>query len=72
MALVELDGSIESNTGGSVEEPLVPLENSPAKRVEGIIEGRFNAEFTNSCWAPKYHTAARKVELLTPVGDTAQ
>jgi hypothetical protein len=72
--LVELDGANDSDTSGFVEELLVQREDSalqtrssPLNKVDVIIEGRFNARFTKGCWGPKYHLAAKKIELLSPV-----
>jgi hypothetical protein len=68
-ALVELDGEGETDTRGYVEQLLVHRSESSLKKVDAIIEGRFNAEFSNGCWGPKYQIAASKVELLSPVSD---
>ena len=68
-SLVEMDGTSESDTRDYVEQLLVQATDSSLKKVDAIIEGRFNAEFSRGCWGPKYSIAASKVELLTPVSD---
>ena len=68
-SLVETDGADYCDTRRYVQELLVRTEGSPLKKAETVIEGRFNAEFSTGCWGPKFHIAASKVELLTPVSD---
>jgi hypothetical protein len=67
-SLVEFDGS-ESDTRGFVEQLLVQRSDSSLKKVDAIIEGRFDGEYSLGCWGPKYHIALSKVELLTAVSD---
>ena len=66
-SLVEMDRADYSDTRGYVQELLLGTKDSSLKKVEAVIEGRFNAEFSTGCWGPKYHIAASKVELLTPI-----
>jgi hypothetical protein len=68
-SVVEMDRAGYRNTRGYVEELLVWTDDSSLKKVEAVIEGRFNAEFSTGCWGPKYHITASKVELLTPISD---
>jgi hypothetical protein len=65
---VEFDGS-DSDTRGYVEQLLVQPSDSSLKKVDAIIEGRFDGKFSMGCWGPKYHIALSKVELLTAVSD---
>jgi hypothetical protein len=68
-SLVELEGASGSNTVGYVEELLVQGNDSSLKKVDAVIEGRFDANFSMGCFGPKYHIAARKIQLLSPVTD---
>ncbi len=68
-SLVEMDRADYSDTRGYVQELLLRTKDSSLKKVEAVIEGRFNAEFSTGCWGPKYHIAAIRVELLAPVTD---
>ena len=68
-SLVEIDSSSDSDTRGYVEQLLVQRDSSSLKKADAVIEGRFDAEFSRGCWGPKFHIAANKVELLTPLSD---
>jgi hypothetical protein len=68
-SLVEMDQADYCDTRSYVEELLVRTENPSLKKVEAVVEGRFDAEFSKGCWGPKFHIAACRVELLTPVSD---
>lgn len=65
---VEFEGSPEKQlTRNYVEELLV--EGSPERinKVEAIITGRFNGEYSRGCWGPAFHIAAVEIQLLSPV-----
>ena len=65
-SLVEMDEASESDYVGQL---LAQASESSPKQVEVVIEGRFDAEFSNGCWAPRYQIAARTVEQLSSVSD---
>lgn len=67
-SLVGVSGANEIDTDGEENQLLVPAQDS-RKRVEAIVEGRFNAKFSLGCWGPKYRIVASHVELLSPVSD---
>jgi hypothetical protein len=66
---VELKGASGTGGRGYVDEVLVSGEKPQVKKVDAIIEGRFNAKFSKGCWGPKYHIAATKIELMSAVTD---
>ena len=67
-SLVDVSGVNELDTNGDANQLMVPAQDS-LKKVEAIVEGRFNAKFSLGCWGPKYRIVASKVELLSPVYD---
>ena len=67
-SLVDVSGANEIDTDGEANQLLVPAQDS-LKKVDAIVEGRFNAEFSRGCYGPKFHILASKVELLSPVSD---
>ena len=44
-------------------------ETESIKKVEAIIEGRFNAKFSTGCWTPAFQLTATNIKLLSPVYD---
>ena len=67
-SLVELEGA-ETNRlkGNYVEEVLVAKNQENVSKVDAIISGRFNGEFSRGCWAPAFHIAATEIEFVSPV-----
>lgn len=43
--------------------------DSGLKTADAIIEGEFNGRYSTGCWGPKYHIAARNIELISEVKD---
>lgn len=70
MSLVDLSDASGIDTDSEANVLLIPAQNSTLKKVDAIIEGRFNGKFSLGCWGPKYRIAATKVELLTPVSES--
>ena len=67
---VGLGKTIEAGSGRNyVDEILVTGEQATVKKVEAVIEGRFDAKASTGCWRPKHHIAATKIELLSAVTD---
>ena len=67
-SLVELGGNLQHHVNRTyVEEVLVDGNRNPSQQAEAIIAGRFNGEFSRGCWAPAFHIAATKIELVSPV-----
>jgi hypothetical protein len=64
-AVVELPGSVRSNSRNYVEEVLVTGEKAGIKSVEAIIEGRFDAKNSPGCWAPKFRITASEIEFVS-------
>ena len=54
---VDYDGELP--TGGTADPPL--------RVADAIIEGEFDAHYSKGCWGPKFHIAARKIEIISPV-----
>jgi hypothetical protein len=54
---------------GDQPELLVSGAGRQTKVADAIIEGEFDAHASPGCWSPKYHVAARKIQLLSPVRD---
>jgi hypothetical protein len=69
MSAVFLEGSDQPNFGLRYENESLVTNSSRPKTADAIIEGEFNAEASNGCWAPKFRILASKVELVSPVED---
>lgn len=52
-----------------VERLLVEGQQTQLKTAEAIIEGRFDAEASPGCWAPKFRIDAKKIKLISAVTD---
>jgi hypothetical protein len=67
-SLVELEGS--EHTGSKarsyVEEMLMAQTEFQAKKIDVVIVGRFDGEFSPGCWLPKYRIAATSIEQVSP------
>jgi hypothetical protein len=68
-SMVELDGTISARGHNYVNEVLVTGNRAPVRKVDAVIEGRFDAKASTGCWRPKYHIAATKIQLLSAVTD---
>jgi hypothetical protein len=68
-ASVELEGDRAASGIGYVNELLVSGGESHVKVADAIIEGEFDAHASPGCWSPKFHIAARKIELISSVSD---
>jgi hypothetical protein len=57
--------------GSAVEyegDPAFPNIADPTLRsADAVIDGVFNAHYSMGCWGPKFHIAARKIEVVSPV-----
>lgn len=69
-ARVDISGADEIDIDGEADQLKVPAQDS-LKKVEALVQGRFNAKFSSGCWGPKYRIMASKVELLSPVSEVA-
>jgi hypothetical protein len=68
MAHVEFPNA--GSRAGSLWGPLVYDGGEPGlKTADAIIEGEFNGRYSSGCWGPKYHIAARNIELISAVKD---
>jgi hypothetical protein len=67
-SLVEIDGSGGTLPKGVnyVDEMLTGRTEVEIRKVDAVITGRFNGEFSNGCHLPAYHIAARSIEVMTP------
>lgn len=69
-SLVDVSSAIDLDPDSAANQLLVPAQHSLSlQKVDAIVEGRFNAEFSRGCYGPKYRIVASKVELLTPVSE---
>ena len=68
-ARVQVSDSSAIDTEGEANQLLVPTQHSTLRKVNAIVEGWFDAEFSTGCWGPKYRILATKVRLLTPVAE---
>jgi hypothetical protein len=67
-SMVDLQG-VEHSGRNYVEEVIVTGEKPQIKTADAIIEGWFDGNASTGCWRPKYHIAATKIELVSPVSD---
>jgi hypothetical protein len=67
-SLVEFEGARTSRiTRSYTEEVLVSDSQDKIQKVDAVITGRFDAEFSRSCWAPAFRIAATEIEFVSPV-----
>jgi hypothetical protein len=67
-SLVELEGSEGSGPKASnyVEEMLTDQTEFQIKKIETIIIGRFDGEYSTGCWLPTYRIAATSIDQISP------
>jgi hypothetical protein len=67
-SLVEIDGSEGTfpKARNYVDEMLTDQTEVQIRKVEVIITGRFNGEFSNGCHLPSYHIAAQNIQVVSP------
>ena len=68
-ASVELKGGPMASGNRNVDELLLSGESSAGKVADAIVEGEFDAHASPGCWAPKFHIAAQKIELISSISD---
>jgi len=70
-SLVEFEGSTGDNPTARnyVEEVLVSGEKDGIKKVDAVVTGLFDGEFSRGCWGPQFHISATNIELMSPVSD---
>ena len=68
-SMVEFEGTSGASSFNYVNEVLVTGEEAQVKKVDAIIEGRFDAKASTGCFRPKYHIAATKIELISAAPD---
>jgi hypothetical protein len=67
-SLVELEGSEQAGPKARnyVDEMLTDQTEFQVKKIDTIIVGRFDGEFSTGCWLPKYRIAATSIEKVSP------
>jgi len=67
-SLVEIDGSGDAfpKARNYVDEMLTDQTEVQIRKVNAIITGRFNGEFSNGCHLPAYHIAAQNIQVVSP------
>jgi hypothetical protein len=67
-SLVELEDSEGAGPKARnyVEEMLTDQTEFQVKKIDSIIVGRFDGEFSKGCWLPKYRIAATSIERVSP------
>ena len=67
-SLVEIEGSGGTfpKAGNYVDEMLTDQKEVQIKKVDAVIVGRFNGEFSRGCYAPAYHIAAQNIQVVSP------
>lgn len=70
-SLVELEGSKSDNpiARDYVQEVLVSGEKDSVKKVDAVITGLFDGEYSRGCWLPQFHIKATSIELKSPVSN---
>ena len=66
---VEFEGNNPLLGPEYVDNLLVTGEHPQVKTAEALIEGRFDAEASPGCWAPKFRINAKRIELLSDITD---
>jgi hypothetical protein len=66
-SLVELEGSEGRSlkAGNYVNEMLTDQTEFQIKKIDTIIVGQFDGEYSRGCWAPKYRIAATNIEKVS-------
>ncbi len=63
-SLVEFDGSNASRLRRNyVDEVLVPGHEARINKVDAIITGRFDAQFSPGCWVPAFRIVATEIQF---------
>lgn len=67
-SLVELEGSEGSGPTGRnyVNEMLTDQTEFQVKKINTVITGRFDGEYSRGCWLPTYRIAATSIEKVSP------
>jgi hypothetical protein len=67
-SLVELEDSEGAGPKARnyVDEMLTDQTEFQVKKIDSIIVGRFDGEFSKGCWLPKYRIAATSIERVSP------
>ena len=67
-SLVELEDSegAEPKARNYVDEMLTDQAEFQVRKIDSIIVGRFDGEFSTGCWLPKYRIAATSIEKVSP------
>ena len=68
-SLVEFEDTSTGSGRNYINEVLLTGDKAQVRKVDAIIEGRFDAKFSLGCWGPKYHIAATKIELMSAITD---
>ena len=66
-SMVELKDSNNSKATNFVEEVLVSGNKDQVKKVDAVVTGVFDGEYSRGCWGPQFHIVATSIELVSPI-----
>ena len=66
-SMVELKDSNRSSPRNFVEEVLVSGKKDQVKKVDAVVIGVFDGEYSRGCWGPQFHIMATRIEFVSPI-----